>query len=90
MSDMLPIYVAFSTNDTYIPYLDVCLRSLIDYVDKEKDYHVFILYSTIIAENIQKIKELEQKNISISFKNNHFPSNYCPNPYLRTALLMMF
>lgn len=69
MSDMLPIYVAFSTNDIYIPYLDVCLRSLIDYADKEKDYHVFILYSTIIAENIQKIKELEQKNISISFIN---------------------
>lgn len=69
MTDTPPIYIAFSTNDIYIPYLDVCLRSLIDYADKEKDYHIFILYSTITENNIQTIKELEQKNVSISFIN---------------------
>ncbi|MBR4931987.1 MAG: glycosyltransferase family 8 protein [Alphaproteobacteria bacterium] len=69
MTDRLPIYIAFSTNDTYIPYLDVCLRSLIDYADEKRDYCIFILYSKISDDNKQKIKKQEDKNISISFVN---------------------
>ena len=61
------IPVFFSSDDNYIPYLDVAIASLIDNASKEYTYRIIILNTGISHENIAKIKQNERAGFSIEF-----------------------
>jgi len=64
---IIPIF--FSTDDNYIPFLDVALSSLIENASKKHDYRIVILNTGIQKENQRKIKRHENENFKIEFAN---------------------
>ena len=63
----IPIF--FSTDDNYIPFLVVAIRSLIDNALDINRYRILILNSGILEENINIIKSFETENCKIEFVN---------------------
>ena len=61
----IPIF--FSTDDQYIPYLDVAIASLIDNASKEYQYRLVILNTGLAAEGVAKIKRRECPGFVIEF-----------------------
>ena len=67
MKHKIPIF--FATDDNYIPFLGVAMRSLIDNASKDYDYKILILNSGLDKENENKIKSYETENFEIEFVN---------------------
>ena len=67
MSREIPIF--FSTDDNYIPYLDVAVRSLIANASREYSYKIIVLNTGIKPENIAKVKMNERDGFTIDFIN---------------------
>ena len=65
MHHEIPIF--FSTDDTYIPYLDVAIRSLIANADRNYHYRIIVLNTGLELCNIAKIKENIQPGFAIEF-----------------------
>lgn len=63
----IPIF--FATDDNYIPYLDVAIRSLIKNASKYYKYTINILNTGIKEENIEIVKRNECENVTISFRD---------------------
>ena len=63
----IPIF--FSTDDNYIPYLDVAIASLIDNSSKKYNYKIIVLNTGIDPENVSKIKKNERDCVTIEFKD---------------------
>lgn len=63
----IPIF--FATDDNYIPYLDVALRSLIDNASRKYNYVINILNTGITNENQEMIKRMEDGNFKIIFRD---------------------
>lgn len=63
----IPIF--FSTDNNYLPYLDVAIRSLIDNACRDFKYHIVVLNTGLDKEKVDKIKMLEDDNFSIEFKD---------------------
>lgn len=63
------IPIVFSTNDNYIPYLAVAIKSLINNFDNDNLYNIYIFYTSVNKLNQNKIlTEFENiSNISITF-----------------------
>lgn len=61
----IPIF--FSTDDNYIPYLDVAIASLIANASKEYNYRIIVLNTGLKEENIAKVKLNEQPGFVIDF-----------------------
>ena len=61
----IPIF--FATDDNYLPYLDVAIRSLIDHSSINNKYDIYILNTGLQAEGVKKIKSQEKQNVSINF-----------------------
>ncbi len=61
----IPIF--FSTDDNYIPYLDVAISSLISNASKDYKYRIIVLNTGLKSENIEKIKKNEQEGFTIDF-----------------------
>lgn len=61
----IPIF--FSTDDRYIPYLDVAVSSLIENASKEYAYRIIVLNTGLEKENIQKVKQNERDGVIIEF-----------------------
>ncbi len=61
----IPIF--FSTDDNYIPYLDVAIASLIANASKEFNYKIVILNTGLNEKNIYKIKQNEKNGFKIDF-----------------------
>ena len=61
----IPIF--FSTDDNYVPFLDVTIRSLIANASKEYQYKIIVLNTGLNPENIAKVESLENDNFSIEF-----------------------
>ncbi len=60
--------IVTSCSNEYVPYLAVCLQSLIDNSNPEHKYEIIILESEIVNNNKKKIKKLfNLKNFSIHF-----------------------
>ena len=64
-----PIPVFFATDDNYIPYLEVALRSLIDNASKKYTYNIHILNTGLLEENKNAIMQLANKNFKIFFED---------------------
>ncbi len=65
MSKEIPIF--FSTDDNYVPYLDVALSSLIKNASAEYSYRIIVLNTGLGDENIAKIKKNERPGFAIDF-----------------------
>lgn len=65
MNKEIPIF--FSTDDNYIPYLDVAIRSLVTNASKDYSYRIIVLNTGIKEENINKVKMNECSGFSIDF-----------------------
>lgn len=65
MKKEIPIF--FSTDDAYIPYLDVAIASLIDNASKNYQYRIIVLNTGIRQENIDMIKSHEKTGVVIDF-----------------------
>ena len=65
MNKEIPIF--FSTDDNYIPYLDVAVSSLIANASKEFNYRIIILNTGLNESNIYKIKQNEREKFKIDF-----------------------
>lgn len=64
-----PIPIFFATDDNYIPFLEVALRSLIDNSSKSYKYNIHILNTGLIEENKNAILGLCDDNFKISFED---------------------
>ena len=65
MNKEIPIF--FSTDDNYIPYLDVAISSLIANASKEFNYRIIVLNTGLNENNICKIKQNERDGFKIDF-----------------------
>lgn len=61
------IQIFFSTDDNYIPYLDVAIASLISNASKEYRYRLIVLNTGLNPENILRIKLNECDGFVIDF-----------------------
>lgn len=65
MNREIPIF--FSTDDNYIPYLDVAVRSLIANASKEYRYRIVVLNTGLDPNNVAQVKENECDGFAIDF-----------------------
>ena len=61
------IPVFFASDDNYVPYLVVSIRSLIDTASVKHRYSVYVLNSGLNLENRKTLKEMETSNVKIKF-----------------------
>ena len=64
-ADEIPVF--FSTDDNYIPFLDVALASMIENASKEYKYRIVVLNTGLDPENVAKIKQRERAGFKIDF-----------------------
>lgn len=65
MRKEIPIF--FSTDDHYIPYLDVAVHSLITNASKDYDYRIIVLNTGLRPDNIAKVKTNVRDGFTIDF-----------------------
>lgn len=65
MTREIPIF--FSTDDNYIPFLDVAVASLIANASRDHTYRIFVLNTGLCPENIAKVKQNECVGFAIEF-----------------------
>ena len=65
MSKEIPVF--FSTDDNYIPYLDVAVRSLIANASKEYTYRIIVLNTGLDPDNVATVKQNECDGFTIDF-----------------------
>ncbi len=65
MTREIPIF--FSTDDNYLPFLDVALGSLIENASKEYRYKIIILNTGVSESGASRIKARECENFRIDF-----------------------
>ncbi len=63
----IPIF--FSTDDNYIPYLDIAVSSLIANASEEYRYRIIVLNTGLSPENEALIKRSEKSGFTIEFVN---------------------
>ena len=61
----IPIF--FSTDDNYIPYLDVAIKSLIANASREHKYRIIVLNTGLHEDNVRRVKQNEQPGFTIDF-----------------------
>ena len=67
MNMELPIF--FTTDDNYIPYLDVAIRSLIANASPNYTYRIIILNTGLSDDNMKMVMENEKEGVKIEFKD---------------------
>lgn len=63
--NIIPIF--FSTDNNYLPFLDVAIRSLIANASKDYKYQIVVLNTGLDKDKTDKIKKLENDNFKIEF-----------------------
>lgn len=63
----IPIF--FSTDDNYIPYLDIAVTSLIENASKSYEYRIIVLNTGLDPDNVARIKRNERPGFEIEFVN---------------------
>jgi len=61
------IPVFFATDDNYVPYLVVSIRSLIDKCSSNNKYSIYVLNTGLTEQNKKALKDMEISNVTISF-----------------------
>ena len=63
----IPIF--FSTDDNYIPYLDVAIASLIENASPAYSYRIIVLHTGLKQENMDMVLRRERAGVAIEFVN---------------------
>ena len=63
----IPIFL--STDDNYVPFLDVTIRSLIDNASRDYNYHIVILNTGLDKSKTDKVLEMQDDNFRIEFED---------------------
>lgn len=63
--NVIPIF--FATDDNYVPFLAVSIKSLLDNASKEYFYNIHILTDGIKEENKERLKEVMSENSELIF-----------------------
>lgn len=63
--EIIPVF--FSTDDNYIPYLDIAISSLVKNASREFEYKIIVLNTGLLKENTEKVKKNEREGVSIEF-----------------------
>ena len=63
--DHIPVF--FSTDDNYVPYLDVAIRSLITNASRDFEYRIIVLNTGLDPENIAMVRKNECEGFAIDF-----------------------
>lgn len=90
------VAIAMSSSNEYVPYLSVCLQSLIEHCSNDVNYDVLIFERNITQQNKEILEnQIVNSNISLRFinpmpiitqyKNIKFPSHYNLECYFRLA-----
>lgn len=64
-ADEIPVF--FSTDDHYVPFLDVALASMIENASKARKYRMIILNTGLKPENEARLKLREREGFAIEF-----------------------
>ena len=67
MNEKIPIF--FSTDDNYIPYLDVAIKSLIDNASSAYEYELIVLNTGLNEDSVRKVMLNEKQGFKIDFIN---------------------
>ena len=65
MNKEIPIF--FSTDDNYIPFLDVAVRSLIANASNEYEYRIIVLNTGLNEDNVNIVMQNEKPGVKIDF-----------------------
>ena len=65
MNREIPIF--FSSDDHYIPFLDIAITSLIEHASKEFEYRIIVLNTGLEEENVRCVKRNEKAGFRIDF-----------------------
>lgn len=65
MSTEIPIF--FSTDDNYVPFLDVAVSSLISNASRDYNYRIIVLNTGLCEDSIKKVKQNERDGFTIEF-----------------------
>lgn len=93
-NEVIPIF--FTVDDIYIPFLGVCLESIIDHISSENLYVVKILHTNITEENKNKIMKYQRENFDIEFVDLNYYINqvkdklYTRDYYTNTTYFRLF
>lgn len=63
----LTVPVFFSTDENYIPFLAVTVRSLIENASSDNNYELYILNTDLSEESKSRILAMQTENVSINF-----------------------
>lgn len=66
-SKVIPIF--FATDDNYIPFLEVAIRSLIEHASRKYNYNIHILNTGLKQENMDVICSLQNENFKVYFED---------------------
>lgn len=65
---MTNVSIVFSSSDYYVPYLSVCISSLLDFISAENEYEITILENEISDENKKLLSDMvKETNCSLVF-----------------------
>lgn len=93
-ANVIPIF--FAVDNSYIPFLSVTLRSIIDNASPEYTYLIKILYTNVTEKNIFEIKKYQSENFDIEFVNlNYYIDEvkdklYVRDYYTKTTYFRLF
>ena len=91
---IIPIF--FALDDGYIPYMTVCLNSLIKNSSKKNCYVIKVLHTNIAEENQEAIMKYNKDNIKIEFVDLNYYVNqvkeklYTRDYYTNTTYFRLF
>ena len=92
--EVIPIF--FACDDEYIPYMGVCLQSIIEHKSQDKLYVIKVLHTNISKKNQERIMKFENENISIEFVDLNYYVNkildklYTRDYYTNTTYFRLF
>ncbi len=90
----IPIF--FAVDNSYMPFLAVALKSIMDNSSNENTYLIKVLYTNISEKNMQEIKKMQQPNFDIEFVNlNYYIDEvkdklYTRDYYTKTTYFRLF
>ena len=65
MNKEIPIF--FSTDDNYIPFLDVAIRSLVENASDAYKYRIIVLNTGLNEDNVRRVMQNEREGFKIDF-----------------------
>ena len=57
--------IVYASDNAYAPYMYISMKSLISHTNLNTVYIIYVLYTGINEETLQKIRDLEQEHVSI-------------------------